>query len=90
MQPIGNFAATVTIAAASPSPSLTLSLAPAAVTPLDYVTLTVTDTHTGSTLLPGLWYGIPITGTGGSVMRTAGVWLLVGGGRVYLPLIVKE
>jgi hypothetical protein len=90
VQPIGGFTYPVTLIAASPSPSLTLSLAPPIVTPPDQATLTVTDTHPGLALLPGLWYTVPITGTGGGVTSPASVNLLVGGVRVYLPLIVKE
>jgi hypothetical protein len=33
---------------------------------------------------------VPITGTGGGVTSLTSVNLLVGGVRVYLPLIVKE
>ncbi len=80
---------TVTLAAASPSPLLTLVLSPTVVTSDTLVTLTVTDNHTG-TLLTGLEYTIPITATGGGFTHTASVGLLVGGVRVYLPLIMKE
>jgi parallel beta-helix repeat protein len=90
VQPIGGFTHTVTLIAASPSLSLTLSLAPTAVTPPGQATLTVTDTHSGLALLPGLWYTVPITGTGDGVTSSISVNLLVGGVRVYLPLIVKE
>ena len=106
VQPLGGFTATVSLLAASPSPSLTLSLAPTAVISRGQATLTVTDTHpstgsgqapsTGSgqapctALLPGLWYTIPITGTGGGVTQTTRVGLLVGGARVYLPLVLRS
>ena len=90
VQPVGGFTTTVTLIAASPSPSLTLSLAPAAVTPSGQATLTITDTHTGSTLLPGLWYTVPITGTGGGFTQMTSVSLLVGGARFYLPVALKS
>jgi hypothetical protein len=90
VQPVGSFSATVTLVAASSAPSLTLGLTPAVVTLPGVSTLTVTDTHTGSALLPGLQYTISITGTGGGLTRTANVNLLVGGMRVYLPLILRE
>jgi parallel beta-helix repeat protein len=90
IQPISDFSATINLIAASPSPSLTLSLAPTATTPSVQATLTVTDTHSGLTLLPGLWYIIPITATGGGVTQTASVGLLVGGARVYLPLTLRS
>lgn len=72
------------------SPSLILGLAPSAIEPGGQATLVLTDTHTGPVLLPGLWYNIPITGTGGGSTQLVSVGLLVGGTRVYLPLIVKE
>jgi hypothetical protein len=89
VQPVGHFTHTVNLIAASPSPSLTLSLAPSALTPPGQATLTLTDTHSGSTLVPGLWYTLPTTGTGGGITQMASVDLLVGGVRTYLPLITK-
>jgi len=88
VQPIGGFTATVGLVAASPSPSLTFALAPTAVTPPGQVTLTLTDSHTG-TLLPGLWYTVPLTATGSGITQTTSVGLLVGGARVYLPLVLR-
>jgi hypothetical protein len=88
IEPVGGFTATVTLSAASPSPSLSLSLHPTTVAPLDQATLTVTDTHTGM-LLPGLWYTVPITAIGGGFTQTASLRLLVGGVRVYLPLLMR-
>jgi hypothetical protein len=89
VQSVGGFSATVALVAASPSPSLTLSLAPTAVDPPGQATLTLTDTHPGPTLLPGLWYTVPITASGGGCTQTTNVGLLVGGARIYLPLILK-
>ncbi len=71
-------------------PSLTLGLVPTAVIPSGQATLTVTDTHPSATLLPGLWHTIPITGAGGGSTQSVSVGLLVGGARVYLPLIVRD
>jgi parallel beta-helix repeat protein len=90
VQPIGGFTHTVTLIAASPSPSLTLSLTTTTVAQSSQATLTITDTHTGTTLLPGLWYTIPITATGGGLTQTTSVGLLVGGARVYLPAILRD
>ena len=89
VQPIGGFTATVNLIAASPPPSLTLSLHPTIVTPSNQATLTVTDCHTGA-LPSGLWYTVPVTGTGDGVTQTIHVGLLVGGPRFYLPAIMKE
>jgi parallel beta-helix repeat protein len=89
VQSLGGFSSTVNLSTASPSPSLVLSLAPTAITPPGQATLTVTDTHSGQTLVPGLWFHIPVTGTGGGDTQTVYADLLVGGVRVYLPLILR-
>jgi hypothetical protein len=81
---------TVTLTAASPSPSLTLTLDPGVVGSGTVGTLTVTDSHAGSVLAPGLRYTLPITGTSGGFTQTTSVNLLVGGEGVYLPLITRE
>jgi len=84
-----NFTETVTVMATSPSPSQTLSLVPTMLTPEGQATLTLTDTHPAGLLLPGLWYTVPVTATGGGLTQTATVSLLVGGTRSYLPVILK-
>jgi len=79
------------------SPGLGVSLAPTMVTPPGQAILTLTDTRsstvsgqtTAETLLPGVWYTVPVTGTGGGFTEVVQVDLLVGGTRVYLPLILK-
>jgi hypothetical protein len=50
-------------------------------------TLVLTDTHTGSALLPGVWYAVPVTATTGVYTQVTSVGLLVGGSRVYLPVV---
>jgi hypothetical protein len=90
VQPVAGFAEEVTLVTASPSPSLTLRLEPVLVAPPGQATLTVTDAHTNSTQLPGLWYTIPVTGSGGGISQSLSVGLLVGGTRLYLPLIVRQ
>ena len=88
LQASGGFTQVVTLTTLSPAVSLTVSLSPHVVTPPDQVTLVVTDTHVGA-VVPGLWYSVPITATGGGVTHTTTVGLLVGGVRVYLPVIFK-
>ena len=88
VQPVGGFSGTVGLVAASPSPSLALTLSPAAIAPGAVAALTLADAHAG-TLLPGLWYSVAITGTGGGVTQTTSVGLLVGGTRVWLPVILR-
>lgn len=83
------FTDTITLTATSPSPSVMVGLGPAMIVPPGQVTLTLTDTHPAGTLLPGLWYSLPITATGGGIAQTTMVGLLVGGMRVYLPVILK-
>jgi len=90
MQPVGGFSSTVTLIAASPSPSLTLQLAPTTLSPSARAALTATDGHSGTSLLPGLWYTIPITATSGGVTQSTSVGLLVGGARVWLPVALKS
>jgi parallel beta-helix repeat protein len=92
VQPVGTAVLTVTLSAASPAPSLTLKLMPGSVVPPDQAILTVTDTHpvVGSALMPGLWYTIPVTGTGNGSSHVLFVDLLVGGVRNYLPLTLRE
>jgi len=88
LQSLGGFTETVTLIASSPSPSLILSIDPLSLDPPGQATLTITDTHSGP-LLPGLWYSIPVTGTAGEISEQVTVSLLVGGTRVYLPLVVR-
>ncbi len=88
IEPRGAFSAIVTLTHSPAPPSITISLAPTVVVPSGVATLAVTDTHAGN-LLPGVRHSIAITGTGAGVTETETVWLLVGGARHYLPVIVK-
>jgi hypothetical protein len=80
------FTPTVSLVTSSPSPSLTISLSPAVITPPGIVTLIVTDTHPSGT---SAWYTIPITAMGGDITHVTNVGLLVGGERVFLPIVRK-
>ena len=71
-------------------PSLAATLDSAVIASDTVVTLTITDAHTGSVVLPSLWHSLPITGTGGGFKRMGSVGLLVGGRRAYLPLVTRE
>lgn len=88
VQPVGGFMTTVVLMASSPSTNLSLKLVPAAVPLPGQATLTITDSHTG-TLLPGLWYTVPITATAGDIIRTLSVGLIVGGARTHLPILFR-
>jgi hypothetical protein len=80
----------VTLNVSNPSPSLVVSLEPVVITYDTMATLTVTDTHTGPVLLPGLWYIINIRGDGAGFTSDSSVHLLVGGARFYLPGMMKK
>ncbi len=84
-----SFSETVTLTTVSALPNLVLGLTPTTLTPPDQATLTVTDTHPGGPLLPGVWHNIPITATGGDITRTTTVKLLVGGTQSNLPIILR-
>jgi len=89
VRPAGGFTSTVNLVSASPSPNLSLELVPTTVVPPGWATLTITDSHTG-TLLPGVWYSVPITATFGEITQVTSVNLLVGGVRVYLPVVLRQ
>jgi hypothetical protein len=78
----------VNLTATKPSPDLNLSLSPSAISGADVAVLTVTDTHP-SPLMPGIWYTLPLTGTGSGFSDTTYPRLLVGGVRCYLPIMRK-
>jgi len=79
----------VTLAVTSPAASLAVALSPTSLTSGMTATLTVTDTHTGG-MQPGLWYTVPIAGSGGGFAGAGNVGLLVGGMRVYLPTALRS
>ena len=76
----------VTLSFTNPSPYLDLDLSPTEISGEQVATLTVNDTHAG-TLIPGEWYVLPITGEGSGFIYTTNLGLVVGGVRVFLPLI---
>ncbi|MBI1881494.1 MAG: hypothetical protein HYR94_25215, partial [Chloroflexi bacterium] len=84
-----NFSSTVTLTTSSSLPNLLVSLSPGSLTPPSPATLTLTDTHIISPLIPGVWHNLLVTAVGGGFTRAATVSLLVGGTRAYLPLILK-
>ncbi|MGD9092049.1 MAG: choice-of-anchor Q domain-containing protein [Anaerolineales bacterium] len=77
---------TYTLSTFNPHPSLLLSLSPTEITPSQFATLTITDTHPGQELFPGLWHTIPITATSSSIKLVGQARLLVGGRKIYLPI----
>jgi hypothetical protein len=87
--PVGSFVADVALVQGPAPPSAAVSLAPKEVAPGGKATLAITDTHSGSSLMPGLFHTITITATGDGVVRNATVGMLVYGSRMYLPTAVK-
>jgi hypothetical protein len=84
----GYWTGSVTVTASSPSPSVTIGLSGSIVNVPGSLTLIVTDTHPiGS---PAIWYSIPITATGSGVTHVVHAGLLIGGAKVYLPLVRKN
>jgi hypothetical protein len=77
----------VSLTLSSPPPGLSYTLSSDVVAPGEVVILTVA--HDGSPAGQGAWHTIPITGTGGGFVQTADVAVLVGGARVYLPLVKR-
>lgn len=86
VQPSGSFTATVSLTATNPSANLNIHLAPLSIAPPGSATLIVTSSASIST---PTWYTIPITATSTGITQTIGINLLVGGERVYLPVIRK-
>ncbi len=85
-QPLGGTAGIVTFTTSSPPAALKVSLSPMTAALPAQATLVLTDTHAGSTLLPGAWYTVPITATTGVYTQVVNINLLVGGSRVYLAM----
>lgn len=83
------FASTVNLNATASAPGVTVSLSSDTVSPPANVMLTVADNHGSGTLQPGQWYHITVTGTSDGVEHSTTANLLVGGSRVYLPLVLK-
>ncbi len=84
----GYWTGPVTITTHSPSPSVTIGLSGSIVNVPGAITLLVTDTHPiGS---PAIWYSIPISATGSGVTHIMSAGLLIGGMKVYLPLVLKN
>jgi hypothetical protein len=78
----------VTLTLSSPPAGLTCTLGSGVITPGSVVTLTVT--HDGSQAGLDAWHTISITGDGGGFTQMADVSLLVGGERIYLPIVFRD
>jgi hypothetical protein len=76
---------TADLSVINPPSNLTVTLSTTTLAPSEPVTLTVTHDGSAGTQV----YTLDITSTGGGFTRTVKVELLVGGIRVYLPVIRK-
>ncbi len=87
-----NFTPTITLEAGpSPAPAeLLVDLASPTTfdPPGGQTTLTLTDLHAAS-FPDAVWYTVPITASGGDLVRTAEVRLLVNAKQLYLPVILR-
>lgn len=82
----GGFTDTVTLETANPSTELSATFnAPNISSPGGQATLILKDSHTPP-MQPGQWFAVPVTATGGEIVQTTTVNVLVGGSRTYLPL----
>jgi hypothetical protein len=88
LEPVGVFTAWVHLEVEDSSPDLIVSLSQRDGIPPFQSTLAITDTHTGPAL-PGWWVTLPITATSDTVTQATSVTLLVGGSRLYLPIVMK-
>jgi hypothetical protein len=85
IQFIGGVASPVTVEAVSLDPRFELTLDRTVVSSDGEVTLAVADTKGEA----GGIHSVPITVTGGGFTQTTSVELLVGGSKIYLPLVVR-
>jgi hypothetical protein len=82
---------TVYLTFTNPSPMLIMQLTPNAISLSEQAILTITDTHpAGAPLSPGLWYTVPITGDSGGQQVIASAGILIGGTRIYLPILLRR
>ena len=81
---------TVTLSAVSPSPDLVVQVTPTTLQVPGQITVTLVDLHAVGTLAAGLWHSVPLTATGSGFSQATTMGLLVGGQRVYLPIILKS
>jgi len=79
----GNITLTLSI-----TPAMNYSIQPENIAVPATATLTLTDTHTG-TLHPGIIHIVTVTAIDRGDTQTATARILVGGWRLYLPLILR-
>jgi uncharacterized membrane protein YqhA len=89
IEPTGGFIETVSVTSPSSFSDLNINLSSSIVTAsASQFTLSLVDTHNPS-FSSAVWYTIPLTATGGGLIRTTTVNLLLNGKQVYLPLVAN-
>jgi len=84
------FTETVVLTTSDIFPDLSFELTATEILPGNSARLTVTHHNTDTVVLPGLWHTIPITASGGNITWVRSVSLLIGGDRIYLPMLIKS
>ena len=83
---LAGFTDSVDLNASPVPPDLQASLSPTQLSPGESASLVLQDTHTGP-LMPGIQHTIVVSGTNQEVYSAVEVRLLVGGARLYLPIV---
>jgi hypothetical protein len=92
---IGTYTSTVTLVTSSPSPTLTLDLTPTTIITTPDTALLTVSYPSSNVLWPGLWYTIPITGTGDRSTKSVNASLHIRPNdfsnvkTTYLPIILN-
>ena len=89
LQPNGGFSDNVAISVVPTYPNLNISLVPENLLPPGQALLTITSIHTDPSP-SGAWYKIRVIGTAGELIEEISVTLLVGGTRMYLPVVNSD
>jgi hypothetical protein len=73
----------------NPNPKLDVSINPPSITKEQIGVIAITNTYTDTLMSPGIWHTLPVTATGTSLSLSGQVQLLVGGVRIFLPMVIK-
>jgi len=90
LEPSSGFTS-VALSATSPSPYLSLNFSPKTVIPPGDSMLTISDSRASGTVVsPAELHTIPIVATGNGATQSSQAQILIGGLKVFLPLVVKN
>ncbi|MBN1537713.1 MAG: right-handed parallel beta-helix repeat-containing protein [Anaerolineales bacterium] len=88
LETTGNFTDTVNLSYDITPSGLLADLTPTVIASSTSATLTVTDTHVAP-LINGLLYTIHLSGIASAGTESSILWLLVGGERFYMPVVLR-